>query len=86
MNRVTGSCLREQIVSRAEMEASFWKMEGIERQAVYKGGCYHDICHYAILKEEYLTHLRNGDYSDFLIRKAKLVQKLRSEFRYYNNV
>ena len=34
MNRVTGSCLREQIVSRAEMEAGFWELEGIERQAV----------------------------------------------------
>jgi RimJ/RimL family protein N-acetyltransferase len=81
MNRVTGSCLREQILSRAVMEASYWKLEGIERQSVYKGGCYHDVCRYAILREEYLTHLRNGDYEDQVARMAKLVLKLRKDFK-----
>ena len=84
MNRVTGSCLREQIVSRAEMEAGFWKLEGIERQAVYKGGSYHDICHYAILREEYLMHLNNGDYNDMLMRKAKIVKALRNAIKENN--
>jgi RimJ/RimL family protein N-acetyltransferase len=81
MNRITGSCLREHILSRAVMEASFWKLEGIERQSIYKGGCYHDVCRYAILRDEYLTHLNNGDYDDQVKRIAKLVRKLRKDFR-----
>ncbi len=79
MNRITGACLKEHILSRANMEASFWKLEGIERQAIYKNGEYHDICHYAILREEYLKHLHNGDYNDLTLRIAKAVKKIRKE-------
>ena len=77
MNRISGSCLKEHILSRADMEASFWKLEGIERQAIYKNGEYHDICHYAILRDEYLEHLHNGDYDDLTLSIAKAVKKLR---------
>jgi len=79
MNRVTGSCLREQIVSRAVMEAGFWKLEGIERQSVFKSGVYHDICHYAILRDEFLEHYEKGDYNNLSLRIAKIVKKLRKE-------
>ena len=79
MNRISGSCLREHILSRAQMEASFWKLEGIERQSVYKNGKYHDVCHYAILRDEYSEHLRNGDYDDLTLKIAKVVKKLRKE-------
>lgn len=81
MNRVTGACLRENILSRAQMEASFWKLEGIERQAIYKDGCYHDICRYAILRDEFIEHLKNGDYCNMESRVAKLVIKFRKENR-----
>lgn len=83
MNRVTGSCLAEQVLSRANMEASYWKLEGIERQAIFKNGKYHDICHYAILRDEYLEHLRNGDYNDFELKVAKNVRNLRKELNNY---
>ena len=79
MNRISGSCLKEHILSRADMEASFWKLEGIERQAIFKNGSYHDICHYAILREEYFNHLHNGDYKNLTLRIAKMVKKLRKE-------
>ena len=79
MNRVTGSCLKEHILSRADMEASYWRLEGIERQAIYKNGTYHDVCHYAILKDEYIEHLKNGDYDNLTLRVAKAVRKLRKE-------
>lgn len=81
MNRVTGSCLREHIMSRAQMEAKYWKMEGVERQAVFKLGEYHDICHYSILRDEYLLHLNNGDYNDRLIirRVAARIKELKTE-------
>lgn len=81
MNRVYGSCLREHALSRAVMEASFWTLEGIERQAVYKNGKYQDICHYAILRDEYLEHLKNGDYDNFEISLARAVKRLRKELK-----
>lgn len=81
MNRVSGSCLKEHVLSRAVMEASFWTLEGIERQAVYKNGSYHDICHYSILKEEYLEHLRNGDYDDLPLSIARTVKRIRKELK-----
>lgn len=81
IRRVTGACLKEQILSRAEMEASFWQLEGIERQSVYKNGKYHDIYRYAILKDEYLEHLRNGDfeYEKKIRRLGKIIRRLREE-------
>lgn len=79
MNRITGSCLKDHILSRANMEASYWTLEGIERQSLYKNGLYHDICRYAILRDEYLYHLQRGDYNDLTLRIAKAVKKLRRE-------
>lgn len=83
MNRVTGSCLFEHIMSRAQMEAKYWQLEGIERQSLYKNGTYHDVCHYAILKDEYLKHLQNGDYDETQIirRVAKRIKELRTELK-----
>lgn len=84
MNRVTGACLRENIVSRADMEASFWKLEGVERQAVFKNGKYHDVFHYAILRDEYYEHVRNGDYEDKIVRVGKIIRRLRKEMKEYS--
>lgn len=79
MNRISGSCLREHILSRAVMEASKWKLEGIERQAIFKNGTYHDVCHYAILRDDFLEYLKNGEYSDLPMKIAKAVMRLRKE-------
>ena len=81
MNRVSGACLKEHILSRALMEANFWTLEGIERQSIFKNGSYHDICRYSILREEYLQHFLNGDYDPRkrIQRVGKLIQKLRKE-------
>ncbi len=79
MNRISGSCLREHILSRANMEANYWKLEGIERQAIFKNGTYHDICHYSILRDEYYEHLKNGDYADLTLKTAKAVKRLRKD-------
>jgi hypothetical protein len=59
MHRVTGSCLREHIASRADMESGNWKLEGIQRDAVFKGGKYHDICLYSLLEGEYQQNCMN---------------------------
>ena len=83
MNRVTGSCLREHIMSRADMEASLWTLEGIERQSVFKNGEYHDICNYAILREEYLEHKKNGDLDprQRIRRMGKIIKRLKDEIK-----
>ncbi len=81
MHRISGSCLKEQALSRAVMEASYWTLEGIERQTVYKNGVYHDIYHYAILKEEYLEHLYKGDYDNLPLKIAQAVKRIRKELK-----
>ena len=79
MNRVTAGCLSTHILSRAQLEANYWRLEGIERQSIYKNGSYHDICNYAILREEYLEHLQKGDYNPSIIlrRIAQIAKQLR---------
>lgn len=81
MNRISGSCLKEHILSRAAMEAFYWTLEGVERQAVFKNGKYHDICHYAILRDEYMEHLKNGDYDNMEIKVAKAVKRMRKDIK-----
>lgn len=85
MNRISGSCLREHVLSRAVMEAGYWTLEGIERQAIFKNGKYHDICHYSILRDEYFEHLKNGDYSDLTLKIAKIVMRLRKQEKLNSN-
>lgn len=81
MNKVSGSCLREHVFSRASMESNLWKLEGIERQAIFKNGQYHDICHYSILREEYFDYLEKGELNPRLKLKrlAQIVKRLRAE-------
>lgn len=83
MNRITGSCLKEHIISRAEMEAGFWQLEGIERQSIFKNGEYHDVCHYAILRDEYFEHKNNGDLDSRqkIRRIGKIVRRLKNELK-----
>ena len=83
MNRISGTCLREQVLSRAVMEASFWKLEGVEREAVYKNGRYHDICHYAILRSEFQEHLKKGDYKDKVILESigEAIKRIKAELK-----
>ena len=64
MNRVSGTCLREHLLSRACMENGFWSLEGIERNTIYKNGVYHDICHYALFRDVFFDHLKNGDFDE----------------------
>ena len=70
-------------MSRAEMEASFWTLEGIERQSIFKNGEYHDICKYAILRDEYFEHKRNGDFDprQKTRRLGVIIRRLRNELK-----
>lgn len=77
MHRITGSCLYEHVLSRAAMESDYWTLEGVERQSVYKNGTYHDVCCYAILREEYFAHLESGDYDNAHIRIAHAIKRIK---------
>ena len=83
MNRITGTCLREQVMSRAMMEASFWKLEGVARESVFKNGKYHDVCHYAILSSEYFAHLDKGDYDErvFIRNIGAAIKRIKEELK-----
>ena len=87
MNRVSASCLREQVMTRAELESSFWVLEGIERQAIFKNGGYHDICHYSILRDEYIQNKEKegfGVFEDKVRRLTKAVKRIREELKNNN--
>ena len=87
MNRITGACLKEHVLSRAMMEASYWELEGVARESVFKNGEYHDICHYAILRSDYFLHLKNGDYdeSTFIGNIGKAIRRIKAELKAGNN-
>ena len=87
MNRVTGICLKENVMSRAVMEASYWKLEGIEREAIYKNGSYHDKCHYAILRADFFEHKKNGDYEERAIirRIGNAIKRIKAELKAEEN-
>lgn len=63
MNRFTGACLSDNKPSEIMMLASGYKLEGIERQAIYKNGKYYDKMNFSLLREEYYDYLNKGMYS-----------------------
>ena len=81
MNMVRGACLKEHIFSRASMEAKFYALEGIEREAIFKEGRFHDILHYSLSRKEYKQHMENNEYANSLMIKRiiKIIKKIKSE-------
>ena len=57
---LTAGILEENTASRRLFEKSGFVLEGMRRNRVYKGGCYHSICDYSILKEEYVRRKAEG--------------------------
>lgn len=76
MNMIRGACLKEHVFSRANMEAKFYKLEGIEHDAIYKSGKFHDVLHYALSRKEYYLHVENNDYEDSKVIK-RLVKRIK---------
>lgn len=72
MHKATGSCLSTHIMSRASMEAGGWHFDGVERDAFFKDGQYHTICHYSILEDEY----KNSPKYDSEIEYAKKIVEI----------
>lgn len=72
MHKATGSCLSTHIMSRASMEAGGWHFDGVERDAFFKDGQYHTLCHYSILENEY----RNAPIYESEIEYAKKIVEI----------
>lgn len=81
MNMLRGACLKEHVFSRANMEAKFYELEGIEKEGIFKGGKFHDILHYALSRKEYYLHRENGDYDDSKVikRLVRLIKQIKNE-------
>ncbi len=83
MNMVRGACLKEHLYSRANMEAKYYVLEGIEREGIYKNGKFHDIFHYSLSRKDWRTHMENGDFEDNKVirRFVKIIKQLKSEMK-----
>lgn len=72
MHRFTGSCLQEHRHSGLMMEMMGFRLEGIERESIYKMHNYHNIHKYSILAKDYYELLNNGEYNEMSIAKRLL--------------
>ena len=61
-HRVYGSCLSDHHTSPHLMNALGFNLEGRERDAVFKNGCYHDIYDYALLENDFERYMKEGRY------------------------
>lgn len=62
MNRFYGNCIKEHRTTICLDKSLKFKIEGVERQAVYKQGQYHDRILLSMLRDEYYRFLENGDF------------------------
>lgn len=53
-HRIEANILEDNIASRKLFESCGLTLEGKKRKAIYKKNQYHDLCLYAILKEDYI--------------------------------
>jgi len=61
-HRLYGENIVEHKHSIKISKALFFQHEGIQRDAAYKDGKFHDVEIYSILNIEYMSHSKNGDY------------------------
>lgn len=62
LNRVNGSALEYNEASLRVCEKVGFKIEGKQRQAVYKNGKYHNVILLAVLKEDYQALIQENGY------------------------
>lgn len=63
LNRLYGSRLDTQNITSAMSLALHFTREGVQREAVFRDGKFHDVLFSSILKREYCMHKAAGDYS-----------------------
>lgn len=62
LHRINTSALVENVASLRLMEKVGCKREGIQREAVFKGGKFHDVYTLACLKSDYETLIKENHY------------------------
>ena len=72
LNRLYGTYIEEHPATGTMQGATFFKREGLLRQAIFKNGKYHDEVMTSLLASEYYEHLNAGDYSYKAILKRVL--------------
>lgn len=77
LNRLYGVALNEhKLTMTMNLSIMFWTLEGLCKQAVYKGGKYHDLAMLAILRGDYLQHRMQGDYEiDAILKRVRKFKK-----------
>lgn len=72
MNRLYCHYLADHRLSSTMADAMFFTAEGIEREAIYKNGTYHDLVVSSILAREYYGHKNNKDFETKQVIKRLL--------------
>lgn len=67
LNRLTGSYLSEHPMSGIISEALNFRVEGVFKEAICKNNVFLDEIFVAILRNEYIEHLNNGEYNFYTI-------------------
>ena len=63
LNRLYGSSIVGHKQSNIAGELFLFKVEGIQREAVFREGKFYDVRQTSILKREYFENKRNGEYT-----------------------
>lgn len=70
MHRFYGKYLTSHIMTKSLNESFYILDEGIDKEAVFKCGKYHDVNRCAILKKDFIRHQEAGDYEiPFIIKR-----------------
>lgn len=79
LNRLYGYYISEHSQTRLMSEATYFRIEGIRKEALYKNGRYHDQIDIAILANEYYTHLKEDEYKETSIIRRLIKLKKESK-------
>lgn len=78
LNRFYGNCLEEHNATICLNRSMKFRIEGLERNAIYKDGLYHNRILFSMLREEYNEHFNNGDLEiSAIIKRFREEQKNR---------
>lgn len=76
LNRFYGNCLEKHKTTICLDKSLKLQLEGVERQAVYKKGMYHNRVILSILRDEYYQYLNNGDFE-----MNAIIKRFRAELK-----
>lgn len=71
LNRITASCLPDHYMAPHSLYSFGFKKEGTAVSAIYKNGSYHNVDHYALLRNTYDNLFISGQYQiNELVRRC----------------